>query len=210
VAASYFPLHCGRGGSRYIEGRDHAATAAHGWKHPDPAVVAVLEETRRAVEEIVLARRADRNRVLVRIENGRRVIRQALELVMVFRSDERPEFLAVVAAHGAESTVVGERSPPGPGLCVPGVLGGLSPRRNTSATAPFSTNGPSGESEKTAGLPAVVHWPALPFWKSQYGPLSWVQKLTAQGWMKPVVIDTASWGGVLASASLNWLPNWAI
>src|SRR5437762_3168205 len=53
----------------------------------------------------------------------------------------------------------------GSGLCTPAVVGGLFPRRSTSAAAPFSTSGPSGASEKTAEAPAVVHWPALPFWE---------------------------------------------
>src|SRR5437764_10415208 len=100
----------------------------------------------------------------------------------------------------------------GSGLCTPAVVGGLFPRRSTSAAAPFSTSGPSGASEKTAEAPAVVHWPALPFWKSQYGPLSCVQKLTAQGCTKPEVGDTSSCGGVLESAGLMAPPpksaNW--
>jgi hypothetical protein len=79
----------------------------------------------------------------------------------------------------------------------------------TSATAPFSTCGPSGKSEKEL-KPDVEHWPELPFWKNQYEPLSCVQKLLAHGCKNPVVGETASSGGLLASPSLNSWPNCAI
>src|SRR5258708_29471238 len=54
----------------------------------------------------------------------------------------------------------------GRGDCTPAVVGGLLPRRSTSATAPFSTRGPSGESENRL-VPELVHWPALPILNSQ-------------------------------------------
>src|SRR5260221_287804 len=67
----------------------------------------------------------------------------------------------------AESTQVYiVRLTAGRGLWTPGVVGGLLPRRSTSAAAPFSTCGPSGESENRL-VPEHVHWPALPFWNSQ-------------------------------------------
>ena len=40
--------------------------------------------------------------------------------------------------------------------------------------------------------------------------VSVVQKLLAHGWMNPVATDTASCGGLLASASLKSCPNLAI
>src|SRR5688500_4185452 len=98
-----------------------------------------------------------------------------------------------------------------------GVVVGSLPSRTTCPVAPFSTCGPSGESEnrlvgEVVQLPTCE--PAVEE-KFQYEVsvggavvlskvvVSVVQKLLAHGWMKPVATDTASCTGLLASASLK-------
>jgi hypothetical protein len=113
-----------------------------------------------------------------------------------------------------------------------GVVVDKFPRRTTWAAAPFSTCGPSGESENGLVVEIVQVPPCEPavVGKFQYemsvagevdvlnAVVSVVQKLLAHGWMNPLppVVDTASCGGLLASASLNTslpsvsVPNLAI
>ena len=85
------------------------------------------------------------------------------------------------------------------------VVGGLFPLRTTSAIDPFSTNGPSGESEN--GSNVVLGGIHVPFGIGVSGtpshqvPESVVQKLVAQALIKPVVLSTAGCPGLPESPS---------